>query len=238
GITMGSRITTRHAVTFISAADDDLSLSGGYKSGRIRCRGIPLSSSHLRTCSGGTLLRRTHFWTACTDRSMSRANAVSPSSRSPFVSRESPRRCRAASMISATILGSGVLERDRSLRGFRLMMPPNLQPIVAIGQQLIRAAGLHTLQPMRALTKDQVRNAFSARLNELLDELGAPSRGRAQWLSDQFKGQFSREAARKWLEAETMPDETHKAMLCTMYGWSSDYLVTGIGPKYAGRIDP
>lgn len=91
---------------------------------------------------------------------------------------------------------------------------------------------------MVVITKEQARTRFSERLNELLDLMGAPKRGRPQWLSDQFKGAFSRESARKWLEAESIPDEAHKAMLCTAYGWSVDYLISGIGPKFVGRIDP
>lgn len=73
------------------------------------------------------------------------------------------------------------------------------------------------LPPMIAMTKDQAKHRFAARLNELLDEMGVPERGRRQWLSRRFNAAFSPEAARKWLEAETMPDQPHFSMLCTAF---------------------
>lgn len=90
---------------------------------------------------------------------------------------------------------------------------------------------------MVAITKDEAKIRFSRRLNELLEERDVPTRGRRQWLARSFNNQFSAEAARKWLEAESIPDQAHLAMLCTSFGWSVDYLMTGIGPKYAPRHD-
>lgn len=92
---------------------------------------------------------------------------------------------------------------------------------------------------MVVITKTKARELFSARLNELLDaEPDAPrDRGRRQWLSRKFNQEFSAEAARKWLEAESIPDQAHLSMLCTAFGWSWDYLMTGALPKYAGRMD-
>ena len=91
---------------------------------------------------------------------------------------------------------------------------------------------------MVPITKDEAKVRFSKHLNELLVERGVRVRGRRQWLSRQFNGAFSAEAARKWIEAESIPDQPHLAMLCTAFGWSIDYLMTGIGPKYAGLLDP
>lgn len=91
---------------------------------------------------------------------------------------------------------------------------------------------------MIAMTKDQAKHRFAARLNELLDEMGVPERGRRQWLSRRFNAAFSPEAARKWLEAETMPDQPHFSMLCTAFNWGFDYLMTGRGPKYVIETDP
>lgn len=92
---------------------------------------------------------------------------------------------------------------------------------------------------MVVITKAKARELFSARLNEMLDaEPDAPrDRGRRQWLSRRFNKEFSAEAARKWLEAESIPDQAHLSMLCTAFGWSSDYLMTGALPRYAGRMD-
>lgn len=86
--------------------------------------------------------------------------------------------------------------------------------------------------------RNEVKARFSKRLNELLDEEGAPQRGRRQWLCRKFNSAFSHEAARKWLEAEAMPDMAHLSMLCTYFGWAVDYLFTGAGPRRAGRGDP
>lgn len=112
-------------------------------------------------------------------------------------------------------------------------MRTKLQPIVGIGQQLIRSAAWHKIQLMVAVTdKAEIKRLFSERLNGLLDEVDAPTRGRSQWLSRTFNGAFSKEAARKWLEAASIPDQAHISMLCTYFQWGGEYLLTGNGPRY------
>lgn len=90
---------------------------------------------------------------------------------------------------------------------------------------------------MVPISKDEAKKRFSARLNELLDARDAPKRGRRQWLSRFFNGEFSFEAARKWLEAESIPDQGHLAMLCTAFDWSVEHLMTGLDPDLVEIID-
>lgn len=99
-------------------------------------------------------------------------------------------------------------------------MEQTLQPIVAVRQQLIRAIGRYTMQPMVAIAKSAEKEAFAERLNKAYDRLaGAPRRGRrASWLVKELARRegsrvVSIEAARKWLSGESMPDQTHMAML-------------------------
>lgn len=113
-----------------------------------------------------------------------------------------------------------------------------LQPKVVVGQQLIRAFNRHTLQPMVVINKEEAKRRFAERLNALLDEQNVANRGRPAYLARTFKNQFSLEAARKWLDAEAIPETATLAMMCTYFGWSVDYLLTGFGSKYIPKDDP
>jgi hypothetical protein len=112
-------------------------------------------------------------------------------------------------------------------------MQSNLQPIVAASQQLIRGRIAYTMQPVVAAAKDDERKAFARRLNEAIDRIAAaPQRGRPAWLVIQLRRtdprlKLSQEAVRKWLSGESMPDQTHMAMLARLVDVDSDYLHTG-----------
>jgi hypothetical protein len=97
------------------------------------------------------------------------------------------------------------------------------------------------MQLMVAAAKDDERKAFAKRLNEAIDLIvEAPKRGRPDWLVVELKKadprlKLSREAVRKWLAGETMPDQTHMAMLARRVDMDSDYLHTGRESKKPAR---
>jgi len=84
-----------------------------------------------------------------------------------------------------------------------------------------------------AMSKDQVRKAFSRRLNGVLDEIadisGDNRRRRRSWMRDRYK--VSVETARKWLTGIDLPDQMHLAMLAADLKVSSDWLLTGNGAR-------
>jgi Helix-turn-helix. len=94
---------------------------------------------------------------------------------------------------------------------------------------------------MVAAAKDDERKGFAKRLNEAIDLIvEAPSRGRPAWLLIQLKEtdsrlKLSQEAVRKWLSGESMPDQTHMAMLARVVDVESDYLHTGRHGKKSER---
>jgi hypothetical protein len=107
----------------------------------------------------------------------------------------------------------------------------NLQPIVASRQQLIRASVWDTLQPMVVLTKQECRDAFSKRLDEAFEKIGkAPEKGRPTWVSKRYNKEISPESARKWLQAQSIPDMGHVYMICTDLQIHPTWLLTGLGP--------
>lgn len=114
----------------------------------------------------------------------------------------------------------------------------NLQPIVAIGQQLILAAEVFKLQPVVVITKEQAKAAFSRRLNQVLDEdANVPKeRGRRSWVAKRFS--VSIETARKWLTGLDLPDEGNFARIVADLHVSAEWLRSGQGDRRPQESDP
>ncbi len=110
-------------------------------------------------------------------------------------------------------------------------MRANLQPIVANGQQLIRGPGHCNLQLMVVVTKDEAKKGFAERLAQAYSTLAKdfPEKGRPNWVRKRYNDAISTEAARKWLEGESIPDMGHIAMICTDLGVAFDWLFSGHG---------
>ncbi len=80
------------------------------------------------------------------------------------------------------------------------------------------------------------KQGFAERLNELLDEAGAPRKfeGRQVALAGMFG--VSQKGARKWLEAEGLPKFETCIEIAKRFGVHTEWLVTGRGEKWiAGR---
>ncbi|CAG9256145.1 hypothetical protein PCAR4_40231 [Paraburkholderia caribensis] len=75
------------------------------------------------------------------------------------------------------------------------------------------------------------RQAFSARLNEALDHIRFPAkgRGRQQALADQMG--VSQKGARKWLEGESMPEQVRLEALADWLQVNFEWLAKGTGEK-------
>lgn len=76
------------------------------------------------------------------------------------------------------------------------------------------------------------REAFSRRLNQVLDELRAPAKGagRQSWLGKQFK--VSQKGARKWLEGEAIPQGTRLSEMAQRWRLHFEWLATGRGAMW------
>lgn len=72
---------------------------------------------------------------------------------------------------------------------------------------------------------DVEREAFSKRLNNVLDEASWPQRGRQVLLGKQFG--VSQNGARKWLEAESIPKTTRIREIAAHFNISASWLLTG-----------
>lgn len=83
----------------------------------------------------------------------------------------------------------------------------------------------------RAHRTDSEVQAFSARLNELLDarEYAPKGKGRQVELSRALK--LSQQAARKWLEGEGMPELTRIIELAQLFHCHVEWLAAGRGPR-------
>lgn len=87
---------------------------------------------------------------------------------------------------------------------------------------------------------ETAKQAFSRRLNEALDELpDCPRRGRAAWLSKAVsaakRSKISQEAARKWLNKKSVPEDDNMAIVAHVAKVETAWLQHESGPK---RIRP
>lgn len=102
-----------------------------------------------------------------------------------------------------------------------------LQPIVVGSQQLIVLSSRLNIQHMdiKALKRD-----FSNRLHELCNNKEVPVQGRQTAVAKIFK--ISQEAARKWLEGESIPTFERQDQICEWGSVNYEWLMRGKGPKY------
>lgn len=103
----------------------------------------------------------------------------------------------------------------------------NLQPKVAVGQQLIRVETRTTLQPM-VVSDQKIRDGFAQRLaSALRDSAGVPDDPRKwrPWLSSRYG--VSQEAARKWLAGLAVPEMTKIVAIALDLDRSVEFLLTG-----------
>ena len=86
--------------------------------------------------------------------------------------------------------------------------------------------------------KQQQRDEFAARLNELCDEAGLRPKyeGRQVDLSRIFG--VTQNGARKWLEGEALPRLTKASEIALHFGVHTEWLLTGKEPKRLGDAAP
>jgi len=83
------------------------------------------------------------------------------------------------------------------------------------------------MQSMVVRTKDAAKEEFSRNLNRAVEALGAPVRGRPDWLRAKLNKVVSRESCRKWLSGKDMPDQTNMTILVDTLSLSEHQLRTG-----------
>ncbi|MFD1557057.1 helix-turn-helix domain-containing protein [Paraburkholderia silviterrae] len=95
-------------------------------------------------------------------------------------------------------------------------------------QELISWPVTGTIEPM---VIDDTRQAFAARLNEALDDIAFPpkGKGRQQALGDRMG--VSQKGARKWLEGESKPEQSKVLKLSSWLQVNFEWLATGNGEK-------
>lgn len=82
--------------------------------------------------------------------------------------------------------------------------------------------------------KNSLRAAFSARLNEALDDAGVRSRGRGVDIHRQLKNlgvDKTTQAVSKWLNGEAIPEADSMAALCSWLKVRREWLEYGVLPK-------
>ncbi len=82
------------------------------------------------------------------------------------------------------------------------------------------------------------KSAFSARLNELLDEAGVPNKfeGRQVVVGKMFG--VTQKGARKWLEGEGLPTLEKCIEIAERFGVHTEWLLSGRGPKWISGSPP
>jgi hypothetical protein len=111
-------------------------------------------------------------------------------------------------------------------------MQTNIQPIVGINQQLIVCQRLNKIQPM-VVNTDQSKKNFAARLDKALTYAGIPpDRRRIGRVAKMFE--VSKEAVRKWLAGESIPDTKRISDISRKTGVRGEWLLTEQGPMHYG----
>src|SRR5690554_4338868 len=82
-----------------------------------------------------------------------------------------------------------------------------------------------------------IKRVFSARLNEALDDMDVPrkGKGRQKKVQEIFRshgGTVSENGARKWLQAESIPAMENLILLARALNVGVEWLATGRGPKW------
>ncbi|KWF90362.1 hypothetical protein WL95_27420 [Burkholderia cepacia] len=80
------------------------------------------------------------------------------------------------------------------------------------------------------MVTDEEKLAFSARLNRILDAIdGFPKKGAGRQVQLGKDWGVTQKAARKWLEAESIPELTRLMAMARSYGVNFEWLTTGRG---------
>jgi len=190
------------------ADDSEGNEPSGYRSARSTCLDTPEIDSTGNTLFGGNPLR-SHFSTAWRDTPQRLASPAMP----PGVE----------SIANCTGLGS----EGPGTSTFESFIRPTMQPIVALCQQPMRARQPRRMQLMVVRTKEEAREEFSRNLNSALDKLGAPKRGRPDWLRTKIGNLVSRESCRKWLFGLDIPDQANLSVLVSTLDLNAQQLLTG-----------
>ncbi|MBU9502862.1 hypothetical protein C6T58_05525 [Burkholderia multivorans] len=80
------------------------------------------------------------------------------------------------------------------------------------------------------MVTDDERQAFSERLNRVLDERKIPLKGAGRQIALATEWGVSQKGARKWLEGEAIPELTRLISMATKYEVSFEWLATGRDP--------
>lgn len=94
-------------------------------------------------------------------------------------------------------------------------------------QELIVPGGAARIELMVTIDEKQ---AFSARLNLVLDEEGLPPKGRGRQNKLASDWDLSQKGVRKWLEGEGIPETTRLIEMAKRYRVSFEWLATGRDP--------
>lgn len=77
--------------------------------------------------------------------------------------------------------------------------------------------------------------SFAQRLNEILDDIGVPKRGRLVTLARRFN--VTHPSAKKWLDGNGYPDTDRLIELALWGNTSLDWLLTGRGQKHPKDLE-
>lgn len=83
------------------------------------------------------------------------------------------------------------------------------------------------------MEKNNLKCEFSKRLNLLCEENGIQIHGRQTQLGKIFR--VSQEAARKWLDCESVPTYERAIQICEHFSVNFEWLMRGVGKKYANQ---
>lgn len=85
------------------------------------------------------------------------------------------------------------------------------------------------MQFMVAITREEEKQGFSRRLNAACEHREIKLRGRAAYLAKQMD--VSTQAAQKWLEGLSIPDQTNIGRLAVLLQVNAEWLQVGPGDK-------
>jgi len=80
------------------------------------------------------------------------------------------------------------------------------------------------------MVTDHEKAAFSARLNQVLDEAGIAPKGQGRQIQVARMFGVSQKGARKWLEGEAIPTTARLTLVTAQLHVSIEWLLTGRGP--------